>query len=177
MGGGAFVPPLGDMGYKRLLSRTRGPYATRDGHLSLVVYTDAHWRAFSAMIGRPTLMEEDPRFKDMATRVAHSDEMGLFLAEHLASQTTAEWIPQLEAADIPVSPVNHIDDLFENDHLKAVGLFEEVDHPTEGRLKMARFPVRFERSPTTVRRLAPNLGEHTQQVLAELLPESTKETP
>lgn len=177
MGGGAFMPPLGEMGYKRLLSRTRGPYPTRDGHLSLVVYTDAHWRAFSAMVGRPRLMEEDPRFKDMATRVAHSDDMGRFLAEHLPMFTTAEWIAKLEAADIPVSPVNGIADLFEDPHLRAVGLFSDMEHPTEGTLKVARFPVLFERSPATVRRLAPNLGEHTQEVIAELLNQDTKETP
>lgn len=177
MGGGAFVPPLGDMGYKRLLSRTRGPYATQDGHLSLVVYTDAHWRAFSAMVGQPKLMEEDARFKDMATRVLHSDDMGQFLAEQLPKFTTAQWLEKLEAADIPASPVNGIADLFNDPHLQAVGLFSELEHPTEGTLKVARFPVQFERSPATVRRLAPNLGEHTQEVLAELLNDQQKETP
>lgn len=177
MGGGAFVPALGEMGYKRLLSRTRGPYATRDGHLSLVVYTDAHWRAFSAMVGRPRLMEEDPRFKDMATRVAHSDDMGLFLTEQLPRYTTAQWLEKLEAADIPASPVNGIADLFNDPHLQAVGLFADLEHPTEGTLKVARFPVQFERSPATVRRLAPNLGAHTQEVLAELLNDTPKETP
>ena len=63
MGGGAFAPPLGEMGYKRLLSRTRGPYATRDGHLSLVVYTDRHWRDFTKLVGCPDLMDRDDRFR------------------------------------------------------------------------------------------------------------------
>lgn len=169
MGGGAFVPPLGPMGYKRLLSTTRGPYPTKDGHLCVVVYTDAHWRAFAQMVGQPDLMERDPRFKDMATRVLHSDDMGRFLYEQMPLYTTAEWIAKLEAADIPVSPVNAISDLFEEPHLKAVNMFSEVEHPTEGTLKMARFPVRFGRSPATVRRLAPNIGEHTEEVLRELL--------
>lgn len=169
MGGGAFVPPLGEMGYKRLLSTTRGPYPTQDGHLCVVVYTDAHWRAFTEMVGQPDLMERDPRFKDMATRVQHSDDMGRFLYEHMPRYTTAQWIEKLEAADIPVSPVNGIADLFEEPHLKAVNMFSEVEHPTEGTLKMARFPIRFSRSPATVRRLAPNVGEHTDEVLRELL--------
>lgn len=169
MGGGAFAPPLGEMGYKRLLSRTRGPYATLDGHLSLVVYTDAHWRAFSAMVGLPTLMQDDARFADMATRVAHSDDMGRFIAEHLPLFTNAQWMDKLQAADIPVSPVNAIADLFDEPHLKAVGLFSQIEHPTEGPLNVARFPVNFSRSPATVRRLAPNLGEHTSEVLRELI--------
>lgn len=168
MGGGAFVPPLGEMGYERLLSRTRGPYPTRDGHLSLVVYTDAHWRAFSALVGQPDLIERDERFRDQASRTIHAEEMGRFLADHLPRFTSAEWTEKLRAADIPVSPVNGIADLFDEPHLRAVGLFEEHEHPTEGRLKTARFPVRFGRSPASIRRLAPALGADTQAVLEEL---------
>ena len=168
MGGGAFVPPLGDMGYPRLLSRTRGPYPTRDGHLSLVVYTDAHWKAFSALVGQPDLMERDPRFKNQATRTVHANEVGQFVADHLPMYTSAEWTEKLRAVDIPVSPVNGIADLFDEPHLRAVGMFDEVEHPTEGTLKVARFPVKFGRTPASVRRLAPNLGADTQQVLDEL---------
>ena len=79
MGGGAFVPPLGNMGYKRLLSRVRGPYPTKDGHLALVVYTDKHWRAFSALVGEPDLLDTDPRFKTQETRTQHSEDMGHYL--------------------------------------------------------------------------------------------------
>lgn len=168
MGGGAFVPPLGEMGYPRLLSRTRGPYPTRDGHLSLVVYTDAHWKAFSALVGQPDLMERDPRFKNQATRTVHANEVGQFVADHLPMYTSAEWTEKLRAVDIPVSPVNGIADLFDEPHLRAVGMFDEVEHPTEGTLKVARFPVKFGRTPASVRRLAPNLGADTQQVLDEL---------
>lgn len=168
MGGGAFVPPIGEMGYRRLLSRTRGPYPTKDGHLAVVVYTDAHWRAFSGMIGQPDLMDRDERFKDQAARTIHAEEMGAFLAAEMPRFTSAEWMVKLREADIPVCPVNGIDDLFEEPHLKAVGLFSEVEHPTEGTLKVARFPVRFGASPATVRRLAPPLGADTEAVLGEL---------
>lgn len=168
MGGGAFVPPLGEMGYRRLLSRTRGPYPTRDGHLAVVVYTDAHWRAFSALIGQPDLMARDERFKDQASRTIHAEAMGAFLAQEMPRFTSAEWTEKLRAADIPVSPVNGIDDLFDEPHLKAVGMFSDMAHPTEGTLRVARFPVQFGRSPASVRRLAPALGADTGEVLAEL---------
>ncbi len=168
MGGGAFVPPLGPMGYKRLLSRIRGPYATKDGHLSLVVYTDKHWRAFSAMVDMPTLVDSDPRFRDQEARTQHAEDMGRFIEAHLPRFTNAEWVPKLEAADIPVSPVNSIEDLFADPHLNAVGLFDTLEHPTEGALKVARFPVRFSRTPATIRRLAPRHGADTDEVLAEL---------
>jgi len=167
MGGGAFVPPLGPMGYKRLMSRVRGPYPTSDGHLALVVYTDKHWRAFSAMVGQPELLTTDARFKNQETRTQYAEDMGRFLQQHLPQKTTADWIAALRAADIPAYAVNRLEDLFDDPHLKAVRLFQEVDHPTEGKLKTARFPVKFSKTPASIRRLAPNLGEHTDEVFPD----------
>ncbi len=166
MGGGAFVPPLGPMGYKRLLSRTRGPYPTKDGYLAIVVYTDKHWRAFSQLVDCPDLVDTDPRFADQETRTQHAEDMGRFLAAHLPRKTTAEWLALLQEVDIPASPVNAIEALFDDPHLAAVKMFGEMTHPTEGPLKIARFPIKFSKSPASVRRLAPNLGEHTDDVLA-----------
>jgi len=170
MGGGAFDPPLGEMGYRRLLSRTRGPYPTRDGALALVVYTDKHWRAFTALVGEPGLMDADARFASQESRTRHAEDVGRFLAERLPARDTAEWLELLHGIDIPACPVNAIEDLFEDPHLKGVGFFETLDHPTEGPLVTPRFPVKFDRSPASVRRLAPNLGEHDAEVLGSLAP-------
>ena len=167
MGGGAFVPPEGTMGYKRLLSRTRGPYPTRDGYVAIVVYTDKHWRAFSAMVGKPDLLDTDPRFRTQETRTQYAEDMGTFLAEYLPTKTTREWLSVLQTADIPASAVNKIDDLFEDPHLKAVDFFSDMEHPTEGTLKVARFPVAFSKTPASIDRLAPNLGEHTEELLGK----------
>lgn len=174
VGGGAFAPPLGPTGYKRLLSRTRGPYPTKDGHLAVVVYTDKHWRAFSKMVGKPDLLDRDPRFKDQDARTRHAEDMGSFLFEHMPGKTTKEWLKELRAADIPASVVNSLDDLYTDPHLTAVGMFEEIEHPTEGRLKVPRFPVKFSRSPASIRRLAPNLGEHTEEVLSQIAPAASR---
>jgi crotonobetainyl-CoA:carnitine CoA-transferase CaiB-like acyl-CoA transferase len=165
MGGAAFVPAKGDMGYKRLLSRTRGPYPTLDGYLAVVVYTDKHWRAFTQLVGTPDLLDSDPRFASQETRTRHAEDVGRFLSERLAARTTADWLDRLHDADIPACPVNAIEDLFEDPHLKAVELFEPMDHPTEGPVMNARFPVRFSATPADVRRLAPNLGEHNDEIL------------
>jgi crotonobetainyl-CoA:carnitine CoA-transferase CaiB-like acyl-CoA transferase len=62
--------------------------------------------------------------------------------------------------------VNSIEDLLDHPHLKAVDFFEDVEHPTEGTLRTCRFPLRFSRTPASVTRLAPNLGEHNGEVLA-----------
>jgi crotonobetainyl-CoA:carnitine CoA-transferase CaiB-like acyl-CoA transferase len=165
MGGAAFAPAEGPMGYKRLLSRTRGPYATRDGYLSLVVYSDKHWRAFSQLVGCPDLLDQDPRFQSQESRNLHAQDMGSFLAQHLPARTNQDWLELLLRADIPACPVNSLEDLMEDPHLKAVGFFEEMHHPTEGTVRNCRFPVKFGKTPATVRRLAPNLGEHNDAIL------------
>jgi crotonobetainyl-CoA:carnitine CoA-transferase CaiB-like acyl-CoA transferase len=165
MGGGAFRPPAGEMGYRRLLSRTRGPYATRDGHLSLVVYTDKHWRAFTNLVGCPGLLATDPRFASQETRTRYAEDVGRFLAGHLLEKSNAEWLVALHEIDIPACPVNSIEALFTDPHLSAVAFFEEMEHPTEGPVTVCRFPVQFSASPASIRRLAPNLGEHNAEVL------------
>jgi crotonobetainyl-CoA:carnitine CoA-transferase CaiB-like acyl-CoA transferase len=167
MGGAAFTPPLGEMGYRRLLSRTRGPYPTKDGHISLVVYTDRHWRAFTGLIGCPDLIDSDPRFRSPESRTRFAEDVGRFLAAQLPAKTNAEWLDLLHGIDIPACPVNAIEALRDDPHLTAVKLFEEAEHPTEGRVTMCRFPVQFSRSPASVRRLAPNLGEHNAELLGE----------
>jgi crotonobetainyl-CoA:carnitine CoA-transferase CaiB-like acyl-CoA transferase len=165
VGGAAFEPSVGPMGYKRLLSRTRGPYPTKDGYLALVVYTNKHWEAFSALIGQPDLIRTDARFKDQESRTQHAQDVGQFLSEQLPARTTAEWITLLNGIDIPACPVNAIEDLMTDPHLQAVGFFDQVEHPTEGTLNVARHPVRYAKSPANNRRFAPNLGEHNSEFL------------
>jgi len=153
-GGAAFQPSEGSMGYKRLLSRTRGPYPTLDGHISIVVYTDKHWRAFGALTGAPDLLATDPRFATQESRTQNAEAIGRYLAERLPARSNAEWLRVLTEVDIPACPVNSIEDLTHDPHLLAVGLFETVEHPTEGTMTSARFPVRFSATPADVRRLA-----------------------
>ena len=167
IGGEAFVPGEGPMRYKRLMSPTRGPFATADGYLALVVYTARHWQSFATFIGEPDLIERDPRFRNQESRTQHAEAIGAFLAGHLKTRTTAEWLAILHGIDIPASPVNALEDLLTDPHLAAVGAFETIDHPTEGPLRVTRFPVTFSRSPASIRRLAPNLGEHTAEILGD----------
>jgi crotonobetainyl-CoA:carnitine CoA-transferase CaiB-like acyl-CoA transferase len=165
IGGAAFAPSEGAMGYKRLLSRTRGPYPTRDGYLALVVYTNKHWEAFSKLIGQPDLITSDARFRSQESRTQHAHEVGQFLSAQLTARSNAEWLEALHGIDIPACPVNAIEDLLDNAHLRAVGFFEEMEHPTEGAVNVARYPVRFSQSPANTRRLAPNLGEHNEEIM------------
>jgi crotonobetainyl-CoA:carnitine CoA-transferase CaiB-like acyl-CoA transferase len=177
VGGKAFEPRVGEMGYKRLLSRTRGPYPTKDGFIAVVVYTNKHWEAFGKLIGQPDVLTHDPRFETMAIRNQNSELMGSFLSAQLQERTTAEWLTLLDGIDIPACPVNSLEDLFTDPHLKAVDFFSEMEHPTEGTVNVARFPVKYSGSPASIRRLAPNLGEHNKDFLRPGAPGDLQSAP
>ena len=159
MGGRSFVPPESGAGYKRLLSRFRGPYPTGDGHLALVVYTDRDWQRFTDLVGRPDILQ-DPRFASQSTRTENAEACGQFLGEVLQQHPTDKWIDLLRGIDIPCAKVNSLDELFDDPHLNQVGMFQQHEHPTEGSILMARPPIKFGATPLSIRSLAPNLGEH-----------------
>ncbi|OVZ55389.1 CoA transferase [Pigmentiphaga sp. NML080357] len=164
LAGRTFVPPEGPAGYARLLNEYRRPFATRDGYLSVVPYTDAQWRRFFALAGDPG-MADDPRYRTARDRSRHFPELYRYVEDTLRTRTTAQWLDALATADIPFAPVNAFDDLLRDPHLAAIGFWRECDHPTEGRLRQAGIPVHFGATPGDIRRHAPNLGEHTDEVL------------
>jgi crotonobetainyl-CoA:carnitine CoA-transferase CaiB-like acyl-CoA transferase len=84
------------------------------------------------------------------------------------NRTTAEWEELLLRIDVPHTGFAKLSEVMEQPHLKAVGLFQELDHPSEGKIRQARPPARFSGSPAGVHRLAPGLGEHTREVLREV---------
>lgn len=168
MAGSLFDPPLGDFGYMRILSRFRGPYKSKDGYICIVVYTDTHWRAFTKLIGDPDLIDRDPEFADQTIRTKNAEKCGEYIAKYVHLHTTDEWIEFCRQYDIPAAPVTEIENLFEHPHLKAVNMFSIEEHPTEGRVHVARFPATFSKTPATIRSLAPNLGEHTEEVMSEV---------
>lgn len=167
LAGRAFVPPEGPAGYNRIVSDSRKPFQTRDGFLAVVPYTDAQWERFFALAERPDLAA-DPRFTKLAVRSRNIAELYTLLEPIMAGKTSAEWVALLSTADLPFAPVNSVDDLLADPHLDAVGFWHSMQHPTEGALKLPGIPVRYSATPGSIRRHAPNLGEHTAEVLAEL---------
>ena len=170
--GRTFVPPLGEARYPRMSSTDRRPYQTSDGWLAVMVYTDDNWRRFFDIIGRPELADE-PRFADLNARTAHLDELLGLVADALRTGTTQEWFDRLRAAQIPAVPYNRVDDLFDDEHLAAVGFWEKVDHPTEGTLLQVPSPITFDGEKPPLGMPAPLLGADTDAVLAELGPEES----
>jgi crotonobetainyl-CoA:carnitine CoA-transferase CaiB-like acyl-CoA transferase len=167
MQGQTFDPPVGPAGYQRLLTPHRRPYPTADGHICVLPYNDKHWRRFFELTGRPEL-EQDERFVDQSSRSKNIDALYEIVGEMMTRRTSAEWQELLDAADIPVMPMNTPEDLFECPHLKAVGMFPEVDHPTEGRIRHIKVPVHFSKTPGGYYRHAEQPGQSTETVLSEV---------
>jgi len=167
MGGETFDPPIGPMGNPRLLAKFRNPYETRDGYLCLLIYNDKQWRNFFKLIGRDELFEDDPRFATQASRSQHFDAAYAFVADHIRTRTNAEWLAALTEADIPVMPLNSLDDLLQDRHLNETGFFSSVEHPSEGTIRSMAVPSRWSESPPGAQRPAPKLGEHSVEILRE----------
>jgi crotonobetainyl-CoA:carnitine CoA-transferase CaiB-like acyl-CoA transferase len=166
--GHIFNPPIAPMGYDRLLVKERRPYATQDGYICALVYTDNHWQAFCRLIGRPDLWKTDPRLRDIGQRTIHINELYSLVAAAMLTRTTAEWLKVLAAADIPACQMHTLDSLLEDPHLRAAGFFQTIEHPTEGSLVNMAFPGSWSRTGPTLRRHAPRHGENTREVLEEL---------
>ena len=162
----AFEPPIGEAGYTRLMSHHRKPYKTRDGYIAILPYLDSHWETFCRLTGRLDLLE-DKRFRTLTDRVTNIDATYEETGKIMATRTTQEWLNLFAQTSVPTIVVNTLDGLTHDPHLLAVNFWQEVDHPTEGRLRMTRFPVTFSETPADVRRLQPRLGEHSVEVLRE----------
>ncbi|OBB57196.1 hypothetical protein A5757_21515 [Mycobacterium sp. 852013-51886_SCH5428379] len=144
-GGRAFVPALGDTGYARLRSEYRRPYRTSDGVISVLVYHEGHWRRFLGAIGRADLLDRD-EFRTAAARNDNIDALYRLLAEELTTRTTADWLELFDRIDVPVARVKTLDELFDDEQLKAVDFFHEVGDEN-GRYLTARPAFRFSATP------------------------------
>ncbi len=164
LAGLSWEPPIGGSGYARL--EHRRPYRTQDGWLCVLVYNDKQWKSFLQAVGRADLLE-DPRFFPHASRATHIDEIYAILAELMSARPSADWIALLERIDIPVAPVNSVEDLVEDSHLAAGGFFSFEEHPSEGRLRVPRTPTGWSACAPQQLRPAPRLGEHSAEVLRE----------
>jgi len=165
--GRIYEPPTTTSGYVRVLAPDRRPFRTADGLLGVVFYVDRHWKEFFDAIGRPELMH-DPRFATIQQRTLHSNELYALVGEIMPSRTTADWLELLRRIEVPAMPVKSIDELFDDDHLKAVDFFQPATHPAQGAYTHVRNPLRFSTGIDDRRVPAPLLGEHTTEVLREI---------
>jgi crotonobetainyl-CoA:carnitine CoA-transferase CaiB-like acyl-CoA transferase len=167
MGGHTFDPQHGAPGYPRQLSPYRRPYRTRDGYVCALVYNDKQWTSFLAAIGQSDLAQRDPRFANYASRAANIDFVYAELEKMFEDRTTAEWMELLERADVPAMPMHDFDSILEDPHLAAVGFFREVEHESEGTLRLMDMPTRWSLTPAEFTHLPPRQGEQGREILAE----------
>ena len=147
--GMTFEPPIGGPGYTRLMSHHRKPYKTKDGYIAILPYLDAHWESFCKLCGHEELLT-DARFKTLSSRVTNIDDTYQETAKIMLTRTTGEWLEIFSNSSVPTNMVNSLRELKDDPHLKAVGFWQEVDHPTEGRLRMTRYPVNFSGTPAAL---------------------------
>ncbi|MET0852197.1 MAG: CoA transferase [Candidatus Rokuibacteriota bacterium] len=164
--GETFVPALDTPGYKRVLNRWRRPFPTKDGYLAVLPYTDTHWQAFFRISGREDMLA-DPRFKSLASRLAHIEHLYEELGKIVATRTNEEWLGILDEAGVPAMVVNTLDTLFTDPQLTATGFWKTIEHPTEGTLRTPDIAATYSRTPGEIRRPQPRLGEHSVEVLRE----------
>ena len=126
-----YEPPRGDFGDPRILDAQNCPIPTLDGYICISANTDEQVFALFDLTGRPEL-KTDKRFSSVSARFQHVKEYFSIRSESLRGRTTAEWMELFSEADIPAAPFNTLESLQEDPHLKEAGMFELVEHPTEG---------------------------------------------
>ena len=161
----------GPLGMRHALITPFEGFKTKDRLLIIAAGNDNLFTRLCRVIGLPELIE-DPRFLTNPDRTDHVDELRALLEARLAEKTADEWMEILIAEDIPCGPINTVDKLFENPQLAARNMLVEVDQPGIGKVSVAGNPIKYSRvSPEDElpREPAPSVGQHTREVLIELL--------
>jgi crotonobetainyl-CoA:carnitine CoA-transferase CaiB-like acyl-CoA transferase len=152
------------------LHRGSAPYRvfrTRDGWITLGASKEKFWRALCGIIGQPALAD-DPRFASNAQRVKNNAVLVPLLQEYLATQDSAHWLTQFEAAGIPAEPVLSYDEALRHPQVEARGVLTEYEDPERGTQRALAPPVRLSDTPARIRRRAPDLDEHGDEIRAWL---------
>lgn len=142
-------------------------YQTQDGYISVAVQTDREWTALTRVLDKSEWLE-DPRFLTPALRHKHINERLAMTQEVLLTRPAAEWLEQLTEAGVPCAPVLTRTRMIEHPQVVANGVVVETEHPQAGRLRQARPAARFSVTPVSYQRGGPKLGEHTEEILAEI---------
>jgi len=144
-----------------------GCFASADGYINVGAASGRLLHNLCQVIGLPGI-PADPRFDSAAKRSANRAELNALIAERLRTQTTAAWVEVLNQAGVPCGPVYRMDEVFADPQVEHLAMTEPVEHPALGRLEILRNAVRMTDAPATVRTPSPDVGAHTDEVLAEL---------
>jgi len=143
-------------------------FRTSDGDVIVAIGNDAQYARFCHAAGLDALIE-DPRFASNAVRIANRDALKASIAPAMTRRTTAEWISVLEPLGVPCGPINTLDQVFADPQVLHRGMRVDVPHPVSGTLPLVANPIKFSRTPICYERPPPLLGEHTDEVLRDVL--------
>lgn len=142
-------------------------FETADGFMTAGAVSDSEWEGLTRALEHPEWLD-DERFRTAGGRVAYAKERLDQTADVLLTKTTEEWLERLDAEQVPCAPILPLSEIIRHPQVEATGIVVETDHPVAGRIRQARAAARFEKTPTTLEGHAPTLGEHTDEILAEL---------
>lgn len=143
-------------------------FATSDGHLILAIANDGQFRRFCKAAGLENL-GSDPRYATNAERVGHREELISLLTPVFTTRSNVEWIAALETANVPCGPINRVDQVFADPQAQARGLTVSMPHAGSGELDLVASPLRLEKTPPEYRHAPPLLGQHTSEILYDVL--------
>jgi CoA:oxalate CoA-transferase len=143
-------------------------FETADGYLVVAAGNDELWRRLCEALGLKALAD-DPRFLTNELRNQHYEELRPLLAERMKTQTTDAWRAVLDRAGVPNGPINTVVQVVQDAQVLARRMLVEVQHPTAGAVKMAGVPIKLSETPGEVRSAPPLLGQHSEEILSELL--------
>ncbi len=145
-------------------------FPTKDGYIAVATMggVQDEWPLFCAAIGRVDIMD-DERFQTGWLRSRNYEILEPILNEAMKTRTTQEWLAEFEGVGIPCGPFNTIDRVASDPQVAAREMIVEVEHPSAGRFKVVNTPIKLSRTPCKAERASPDLGEHTEEVLKELL--------
>lgn len=143
-------------------------FATADGSIMVAAGNDLLWRKLCAALETPSLADE-PDFATNPQRADNYATLRPILAARFARRTTAAWLALLDQAGVPCGPINNVAQVLADPQVRAREMVVKVDHPTAGETTLPGTPIKLSATPASVRTPAPRLGEHTQEILRDLL--------
>jgi CoA:oxalate CoA-transferase len=143
-------------------------FKAKDGYVIIAIGNDKLWEKFCNLINRPELVS-DERFRSNPKRTAHQKELKAILDAVFPLKTVDEWLQEIETAGIPCGPINTVDRVINDVQINHREMIVETEHPEAGKIKMAGIPVKLSETPGSVDSPAPMLGQHTEEILYELL--------
>ena len=144
-----------------------GLFPTRDGQIALAPPDDAFFGRLADALGMPGL-KDDPLYRTQTARVANRARINAIVGGALAAHPTGHWVETLNKAGVPCGPVLGVAEVFQDPQILAQEMVMDVPHPGLGLVRMLGFPMKLSATPCQVRRTAPALGEHGEEVLVEL---------